>query len=83
MIGSVPARFYGELGSGEGRGDPLTEEAANLLIHGHDMADGTMFDLLVHYQRSGYIEKHPEIRFNTLWEAERYLIFAVLRTMGL
>lgn len=42
-----------------------------------------MFDLLVHYQRSGYIEKHPEIRFNTLWEAERYLIFAVLRTMGL
>ena len=59
---------------------PLTENAANLVIHGHDMADGTMFGLLVHYQRSGYIEKHPEIRFSTLWEAERYLIFAVLRT---
>ncbi len=61
-------------------GHPLTEDAANLLIHGHDMTDGTMFGLLVHYQRSGYIEKHPEIRFSTLWEAERYLIFAVLRT---
>ena len=60
-------------------GHPLTENAANLVIHGHDMTDGTMFGLLVHYLRSGYIEKHPEIRFNTLWEVERYRIFAVLR----
>lgn len=58
---------------------PLTQSAANLLIHGHDMADGTMFGLLVHYQRDGYIEKHPVIRFTTLWEEERYAIFAVLR----
>ena len=60
-------------------GHPLTESAANLLIHGHDMADGTMFGLLVHYQRDGYIEKHPVIRFTTLWEEERYAVFAVLR----
>lgn len=59
---------------------PLTENAANLVIHGHDMVDGTMFGLLVHYQRSGYIEEHPQIRFSTLWETERYAIFAVLRT---
>lgn len=59
---------------------PLTEEAANLLIHGHDMADGTMFGLLVHYQWDRYIEKHPIIEFSTLWDKERYLIFAVLRT---
>lgn len=59
---------------------PLTEKAANLLIHGHDMADGTMFGLLVHYQRDGYIEKHPIIEFSTLWDKERYAIFAVLRT---
>lgn len=58
---------------------PLTENAANLVIHGHDMVDGTMFGLLVHYLKNGYIEAHPEIRFSTLWEAERYAIFAVLR----
>ena len=59
---------------------PLTEDAANLLIHGHDMTDGTMFGLLIHYQRGGYIDKHPVIKLSTLWDVERYAVFAVLRT---
>jgi len=44
------------------------------------MTDGTMFGLLIHYQRGGYIDKHPVIKLSTLWDVERYAVFAVLRT---
>lgn len=57
---------------------PLTADAQNLLIYGHNMRDGSMFGLLTHYQRDDYLKKHPFIRFSTLWEEEEYVIFAVV-----
>ena len=58
----------------------FTEQTQNLLLHGHNMKDGTMFGRLVHYiQDIDYYRSHPFVRFDTLWEAEEYVIFSVLR----
>ena len=57
---------------------PITEKTQNLLIHGHSMNDGSMFGIMTHYRRLEYLKQHPLISFNTLWEKERYAVFAVL-----
>lgn len=57
---------------------PLTETAQNLVIHGHSMNDGSMFGILTHYRKLGFLKQHPLISFSTLWEKETYAIFAVL-----
>lgn len=58
---------------------PLTARAQHLLIHGHSMNDGSMFGLLTHYQKAETLKAHPLIAFSTLWEKEKYAVFAVLR----
>ncbi len=59
---------------------PFREKTQNLLLHGHNMKDGTMFGRLVQYETDlDYVRWHPFIRFDTLWRREEYVIFAVLR----
>ena len=60
-------------------GHPFSARACNLLLHGHNMKDGSMFGHLVHYGELDYLRRHPIIEFSTLWQKERYVIFAVLR----
>lgn len=58
---------------------PFRENTQNLLLHGHNMKDGSMFGHLARYvSDSTYITNHPFIRFSTLWKREQYVIFAVL-----
>ena len=57
---------------------PLRETTQHLLIHGHNMKDGSMFGQLTHYRQPLYWKKHPFISMSTLWEKEEYVIFAVL-----
>ena len=61
-------------------GYALTERAQTLLIHGHNMKDGSMFGLLTHYLQEDFRKKHQVIRLTTLWEKETYLIFAAVIT---
>ena len=57
----------------------FTETTQNLLIHGHNMKDGTMFGRLAQYEQDiDYYRAHPIVQFSTLWEEETYVIFAVL-----
>ncbi len=49
----------------------------NLLIHGHSMADGSMFMGLLNYYDEEYYKEHPTITFYTLEEKEEYEIIAV------
>ena len=58
---------------------PLKESSQILLLHGHNMKDGSMFAPLTHYQKSAYWRKHPFIHLTTLWEKEEYVVFAVIR----
>ncbi|MBO2516171.1 MAG: hypothetical protein CW338_02690 [Clostridiales bacterium] len=50
-----------------------------LLIHGHNMKDGTMFAPVVHYKTKGlsFLKVHPFAAFSTLYEKETYVVFAV------
>jgi len=58
---------------------PFRERTQNLLLHGHNMKDGTMFGHLVQYLHDDtYLRYHPFIYFDTLWHKEQYVIFAVL-----
>lgn len=52
----------------------------NLLLHGHNMKDGTMFGHLVRYlQDIDYMKRNAFVRYDTLWEEQEYVVFAVLR----
>ena len=57
---------------------PVNADTQNLLIHGHSMNDGSMFGILTHYRKLGFLQEHPLIAFSTLWEKESYAVFAVL-----
>ncbi|MBR5303171.1 MAG: sortase [Clostridia bacterium] len=58
---------------------PFKEKTQNLLLHGHNMKDGTMFGRLAQYLYDDtYLRNHPFINFDTLWHKEQYVIFAVL-----
>ena len=58
---------------------PFREKTQNLLLHGHNMKDGTMFGRLTQYlSDDSYLRNHPFIYFDTLWHKEQYVIFAVL-----
>ncbi|MBE5799844.1 MAG: class B sortase [Clostridiales bacterium] len=58
---------------------PFKEKTQNLLLHGHNMKDGTMFGRLAQYLYDDtYIRNHPFIYFDTLWNKEQYVIVAIL-----
>ena len=56
---------------------PLAANTQHLVIHGHNMRDGTMFGHLVRYQQKDYLNTHPSITWTTLYAKENYDIFSV------
>lgn len=58
----------------------FSEKTQNLLLHGHNMKDGTMFGRLTQYLSDvSYLKNNPFVQFDTLWREEHYVIFAVLK----
>ena len=55
------------------------EKTQNLLLHGHNMKDGTMFGRLTQYLNLPYMKNNPFVHYDTLWREEEYVIFAVMR----
>ncbi len=49
----------------------------NLLIYGHNMKNGTMFENLLNYKDQNYYYEHPNIRFTTTTEDSIYEIISV------
>jgi len=58
---------------------PLTEESQNLVIHGHNMYDGSMFGILGSYIHPSAVKSGAFASFTTMYAQEEYVIFAVLR----
>lgn len=54
----------------------IDPDSDNLLIYGHNMANGTMFNSLLNYGTKTYWEQHPTIKFTTLYEERTYEIIA-------
>lgn len=55
----------------------MDPESDNLIIYGHNMNDGSMFTTLMYYRDKQYWEKHPQVRFSTLYEDRTYDVIAV------
>lgn len=54
-------------------------ESSNIILHGHNMKNGTMFNSILNYANESYWEKHPTIYYSNLYEEREYEIIAVLR----
>lgn len=52
----------------------------NVVIYGHRMKDGSMFEGLSRFEQQSFWEEYPEIRFDTIWEEHTYKVFAVFKT---
>lgn len=50
----------------------------NLLIYGHNMHNGTMFQNLLSYDQKNFWQEHPVISISTLYEEKSYEVLAVL-----
>lgn len=50
----------------------------NLIIHGHNMHNGTAFGKLSRYDDVAYLNKYPHIEFSTLYDSGLYTPFAVV-----
>ena len=60
-------------------GHRFNEWTQTLLLHGHNMKDGSMFGRLTQYLNDvSYLKNNPFVHFDTLWREEQYVIFAVL-----
>lgn len=55
----------------------LEPRSTNLLIHGHNMKNGTMFHTLIDYEKEEFYQEHPTIIFSTLYSEDEYEIAAV------
>ncbi len=58
----------------------LVPRTTNVLLHAHNMKDGSMFATLAKYQSRYYFETHPTVQFDTLYETGEYEIFAAFMT---
>ncbi len=57
----------------------LSTRPYTLIIYGHNMKSGAMFGCLRNYEYADFCERHPRLRLDTLYEAGRYVLFAVGR----
>ena len=75
--------FYGERSKAGtlflDQAHPIREDTQYLVIHGHNMNDGSMFGLLSHYRSRGYMEKHAKVYLTTLRRQEEYEVVGVLQ----
>ena len=60
------------------QGCQISPYSRHVLIHGHNMNDGTSFGKLKEYRNESYLNQFPTIRFVTPYEDATYVIFSVL-----
>lgn len=58
----------------------IDPRSTNLLIHGHNMKNGTMFHSLLEYADEEYYKEHPVIYYSSLWDEGEYEIVSVFRS---
>ena len=54
--------------------------AANWLIYGHNMRDGSMFGQLTRYRDKAFYTAHPTFTFDTLYETATWQVVAAVNT---
>lgn len=54
-------------------------ESTNIILHGHNMKNGTMFNNLMLFEKESYWKEHPTIYYSNLYEEREYEIIAAYR----
>ena len=54
----------------------MDPESPVLMIHGHNMINGTKFKDLLNYSMNGYWKNHSTVYYTTLYEEREYEVFA-------
>ncbi|MBO4904229.1 MAG: class B sortase, partial [Lachnospiraceae bacterium] len=77
--GCIIADTDSEIGSGTKANDYSdgSSPCTNIILHGHNMKNGTMFGSLDKYRDHGYEKSHSIIKFSSLYEDREYEICAV------
>lgn len=57
-----------------------TIPSSNLLIYGHNLGNGTMFQELLKYKDEEFYKEHPIIRFTTAFEDVKFEIISVFQS---
>ena len=57
----------------------IEPESTNIILHGHNMNNGTMFNNIMNYEQKEYWEEHPIINYSTLYEEREYMVIAAYR----
>ena len=60
--------------------DGISDDCDNLLVHGHNMKNGTMFSDLLKYMDESYCKEHSKITFETPEKIYTYQIIGVFPT---
>jgi len=60
--------------------DDVLAPSMNFLIYGHNMRSGAMFGSLKQYLDDGFVAKHKQIQFDTIYEKGTYEVLAVCLT---
>lgn len=58
----------------------IKDPSDNLVIYGHNMRDGQMFEELLQYKNLDYYRSHPIIRFDSVYEEAEYKVVAMFIT---
>ena len=61
---------------------PFTAFSQLLVVHGHNMFDGSMFSPLLQYRKSAYASQHGFLTFTTLFREETYLMLMACDVPG-
>lgn len=51
-------------------------DSDNLIIYGHNIKNGTMFNSILKYEQIDYFQKHPVVKFDTLYEEQEYEVMS-------
>lgn len=54
----------------------------NLLIYGHNMANGSMFNTMHRYKKSGFFQEHPFVEISSLYKDYQYKIYTCILANG-
>lgn len=57
----------------------IDPESTNIILNGHNMNDGSMFNSILKYEQKEYWEEHPIINYSTLYEEREYMVIAAYR----
>lgn len=58
----------------------IQKPSDNLIIYGHNMRNGSVFNSLLKYKKEEFLKEHMTIVFDTLYEHREYTVMAVFNT---